>query len=72
MPRLSVSGYRSGMDQPRHHTPLDVRNRPELDDALVALVRLLARQAAQEVFGNADADPGIERDGASHERQDGS
>lgn len=67
MPRLSVSRYRSGMDQPRHHTPLDVRNRPERDDALLVLVRLLARRAAQEGFGNGGADPEIERDGANHE-----
>lgn len=55
------------MDQPRHHTPLDVRNRPERDDALLVLVRLLARRAAQEGFGNGGADPEIERDGANHE-----
>lgn len=60
------------MEKPRQHNPIDVRSRTERDDALLVLVRLLARRAAQEVFGNADAAPGIENDGASDERQDGS
>ena len=62
MTRLPASRYRWVMEKPRQHNLIDVRNRPEQDDALLALVRLLARRAAKEVFGNANAVPGIEND----------
>lgn len=62
MTRLPASRYRWVMERPRQHSSIDVRNRPELDDALLVLVCLLARRAAQVVFGNADAAPGIEND----------
>ena len=72
MPRLSVSRYWFGVTQPSRHTPINARKRPEQDDALVVLVRLLARRAAREVVGNGDAAPETESVGASYERQDGS
>ena len=72
MTRLPASRYRVCVEKIRRHNPTDVPDRPDLDDALLVLVRLLARWAAQEVVGNADAAPGIENDGASDEPHRGS